>query len=166
MAIRKTDISEKIGEWIDAEMAKNDGYLPKAAEIVADRVIREGHAEELVREHGTWIMVEVWQAKAHGDRDAAHRDGDRKADPGELGKEGTSLLDIQYSVDGRYMTLGDMHKGHLRMVQKASTKRAETALRDSHMFSRLADNLKKGETVRARFTDEQVRSMRQEFHVE
>ena len=166
MVVAKTEISTTISEWLDQEMAQNDGFLPKAAEAVAVRVVREGRAEELVREHGTWIMSELWQGNASMERAQARKNGNRKADPDELGKEGTSLLDTQYNVDGQYMTLGDMQKDHCRIVQKAYTKRAEGALRESHMFSRIADNLKKGETVRSRFTDDQVRSLLQEFRVE
>ena len=61
MVVAKTEISTAISEWLDHEMEQSNGFLPKAAEAVAKRVISEGRAEELVREHGTWIMSELWQ---------------------------------------------------------------------------------------------------------
>jgi len=158
----ETDLRTDILEWLDGAFGETSD-LATAATQVAERVVREGHADAFVRELGPEVLAFWWRHGNATQRRSAASPGQRRVDV-EAVRE--SMLESLYNIGGDWVRLGDCDSAMCRTAQKWFAKQAEGNMREAFMFSKLADGLKGSKTVRAVFDDDQVRGFLQAFRME
>ena len=159
----ETSIKGLIVDWMGQEM-EGGGELPEAAKKVLSRITSTGQSAVFIEQLGLLVIQDIWREHNRQERLAA-REGQRRIDPASMNEE-HSLLDALHKVGDRYVRMGDMDAKMCRETQRFYSKQAMGNLKEAHMFSRVADNLGAGETVSSKFTDDQLRSLREEFVVE
>ncbi len=156
----RADIAEKVEVGI-----QGGATLEVAAQKALDRVLRNGDYKALLQECGLRWIQDIWRDVNIHSRIEARGNGEARHNTALLNRDG-SLLETLHKVGDRYIRLGDMDKRMCREVQGWHSKLAESALRQSHFFSRIADSLKNNQTVASKFSDDQLRSLLTEFKVE
>ena len=157
-------IREQVVDWVTEEM-ESGATLTDAAGHVVSRVIKERKGATFLMECGTVAVMDIWRADNAQQRHAAQRPGVRRVALGALQDKG-SILESLHSVGDDWVRVGDMDRAMCREVQASFNKQAEGNLQQAQFFSRIADKLKDGQTVREVFTDDQLLSFVQEVRVE
>lgn len=158
----KVDLKQEILGWVDEQLSMGDS-LDDAAGTVAARIVREGHAEAAISEFGTMMVRDFWRQHNRNERRSAALPGERRVDAEALRE---SMLESLYKIGDEWVRLGDCDASACREAQRWFAKQAEGSLREAYMFGKLADTLKKGQVVRSRFDDEQLRGLLQSFRLE
>jgi len=159
----ETDLRADILEWMDAAFGETSD-LATAAARVADRVVKEGHADAFVRELGPEVLTYWWRHGNQASRRTAASPGERRVDV-EAVRE--SLLEQLYKIGDEWVRRGDCNKAMCRQAQKFFHGQAEGNMREAYTWSKLADGLKgDDQLVRAVFSDEQIRGFLAGFRLE
>lgn len=166
------ELTITITTWMREALAEHADVEASARDVLR-RVKAAALVEALLDAYGARLIIEVWrehQDEAHvapvaaltshepprpqarrssPDRVPTH--GERRVDVEQLATE-SALLESIFYVDGRWIRLGDLDRHQCRALQL----KHELMARE---FRRLADALDEGQTVRQRWTTEQLEAL-------
>ena len=123
----REEIRQLVISWVDELMEKGE-TLAGAASQAVDQLISGRKASTFLLECGPAAVANIWRMQNAYRRNAAQRPGERKVQPGALGKE-ESILESLHSVGDDWVRVGDMDKEMCREVQRAFNSLAEGNVR-------------------------------------
>ena len=159
ITVEEPTLREQIVEWLEAER-RNGTSLRDAARAVVDRLIRKKQAAAFLEAFGVSVIVDLFQeAKRHHRIAALSSPGERRVNVDAL-KGGDSIMDtITYWIEGAEVSLGDMDKAKALAAKEDFEKQAEGNMRQAVFLGRVADGLRGRQTVRARYTVDELRAL-------
>ena len=157
-------IRQRVIDWVQHEM-DGGAELDAAVTVALDCVKAEGLGEAMLSEFGHGLIKDIWTEYNRAHRTALlTRPGAPRIDLDELRE---SPMDALIHIGGgKFVRLGDMVRGLCEAARRYYRTASEGMLREEYLFAKLEAGLQGDETVRMRYTDEDIWNFRAEFKLE
>ena len=149
-------LRQRIVEWVEGRIGNGDEQAV-AFEGVAEQIVREGHADAFIADFAPSVVREIYQTRVRNQRHAA-LGGKRRVDV-DLLKDGESIMDTIWYMDGQPVRLGSLTKTTCQKVKGEFASKARGLLQDVSFLDQIQQKLTGKKTVSAVFNDEQLRSI-------
>jgi hypothetical protein len=161
------NLDERIYAWMEQALAEG-GDAARCTRNVLERVKAEGLGEALLDAYGDRLIGELWRDRG-GHVDHNHKDekvsakntpasGRRRVDVAQLATP-AALIESLYQLDGNWYRLGDLNRLQCVALQHKYEAEADAVRARAIAFSHLVDGLADGQTVRQRWTAEQIEGL-------